>query len=79
MGKITAVSPFAPDSLPRLEPLDGVRFATAEAGIRYQGRTDLLAAWHMAKQINAKPGVPRGKKKPVPTPHSRWLEDTLRS
>ena len=44
MGKITAVSPFAPESLPRLEPLDGVRFATAEAGIRYQGRTDLLVA-----------------------------------
>jgi glutamate N-acetyltransferase/amino-acid N-acetyltransferase len=44
MGKITAVSPFAPDSLPHLEPLDGARFATAEAGIRYQGRTDLLVA-----------------------------------
>ncbi len=44
MGKITAVSPFVPESLPRLEPLDGVRFATAEAGIRYQGRTDLLVA-----------------------------------
>ena len=44
MGKITTVSPFAPESLPRLEPLDGVRFATAAAGIRYEGRTDLLAA-----------------------------------
>ena len=30
--------------LPRLEPLEGVRFATAEAGIRYKGRTDLLVA-----------------------------------
>jgi glutamate N-acetyltransferase / amino-acid N-acetyltransferase len=44
MGKITTVSPFAPKALPRLKPLDGVRFATAEAGIRYQGRTDLMIA-----------------------------------
>jgi glutamate N-acetyltransferase/amino-acid N-acetyltransferase len=44
MGKITTRSPFAPDSLVRLPPLDGVRFATAEAGIRYQGRTDLMVA-----------------------------------
>ncbi|MGQ0455778.1 MAG: bifunctional glutamate N-acetyltransferase/amino-acid acetyltransferase ArgJ [Hyphomicrobium sp.] len=44
MGKIAKPSPFAPQALARLPPLDGVRFATAEAGIRYQGRTDLLAA-----------------------------------
>jgi glutamate N-acetyltransferase/amino-acid N-acetyltransferase len=44
MGKITAKSPFAPEQLPRLAPIDGVRFATAEAGIRYKGRTDLLVA-----------------------------------
>ena len=44
MGKTTTKSPFAPAALPRLEPLDGVRFATAEAGIRYKGRTDLLVA-----------------------------------
>lgn len=44
MGKIATRSPFAPDVLTRLMPLDGVRFATAEAGIRYQGRTDLMVA-----------------------------------
>ena len=44
MGKITTVSPFAPKSLPRLPAIDGVRFATAEAGIRYKGRTDLMVA-----------------------------------
>ena len=44
MGKITAVSPFAPEKLPRLPAIDGVRFATAQAGIRYQGRTDLMVA-----------------------------------
>ncbi len=36
------VSPFAPASFPELPALPGVRLATAEAGIRYRGRTDLL-------------------------------------
>ncbi len=44
MGKITTVSPFAPQTLAHLPPIEGVRFATAEAGIRYKGRTDLLVA-----------------------------------
>jgi glutamate N-acetyltransferase/amino-acid N-acetyltransferase len=44
MGKPAPVSPFAPESLQRLPPIDGVRFATAEAGIRYKNRTDLLVA-----------------------------------
>jgi glutamate N-acetyltransferase / amino-acid N-acetyltransferase len=44
MSKVPAVSPFAPKSLAKLPPIDGVRFATAEAGIRYKGRTDLLVA-----------------------------------
>jgi len=37
-------SPFAPANLPILPPISGVRFATAEAGIRYKNRTDLLLA-----------------------------------
>ena len=44
MAKITTKSPFAPKVLAELEPLEGVRFATAEAGIRYKGRTDLMVA-----------------------------------
>jgi glutamate N-acetyltransferase/amino-acid N-acetyltransferase len=36
------VSPFAPSSHPDLPALAGIRLATAEAGIRYKGRTDLL-------------------------------------
>ncbi len=44
MIKATAVSPFAPKSLPEVPAVAGVRFATAEAGIRYKGRTDLLLA-----------------------------------
>ncbi len=44
MGKATTVSPFAPKALPDVPLIAGVRFATAEAGIRYKGRTDLLLA-----------------------------------
>ncbi len=44
MGKTTTVSPFAPAVLAQAPPIAGVRFATAEAGIRYKGRTDLLLA-----------------------------------
>ena len=39
----TAVSPLAPKSHPKMPPVEGVRIATAEAGIKYKGRTDLLA------------------------------------
>ncbi|GJE25394.1 bifunctional glutamate N-acetyltransferase/amino-acid acetyltransferase ArgJ [Methylobacterium organophilum] len=37
-----AISPLAPTSYPELPPIAGVRIATAEAGIRYAGRTDVL-------------------------------------
>jgi len=40
----SAISPLAPKSSPELPPIDGVRFATAEAGIRYKGRTDVMLA-----------------------------------
>src|ERR1039458_6027840 len=51
----TAISPLAPRQLPdlpasaphrvrALPPIAGVRLATAEAGIRYAGRTDVLLA-----------------------------------
>src|SRR3712207_110688 len=36
------VSPLAPKQLAVLPPIEGVRLATAEAGIRYKGRTDVL-------------------------------------
>ncbi len=36
------VSPFAPKSLPTMPQVKGVRFATAEAGVKYAKRTDLL-------------------------------------
>ncbi len=36
------VSPLAPKQQPALPPIAGVRLATAQAGIRYRGRTDVL-------------------------------------
>ncbi len=44
MAYTTKPSPFAPKTLPLLAPLAGVRFATAQAGIRYKDRTDLMVA-----------------------------------
>jgi len=42
MGKSLPVSPLAPPAFPDLPEIGGVRFATAEAGVRYAGRTDVL-------------------------------------
>ena len=44
MAVITKVSPLAPNSFPDLPVIKGVRFATAAAGIKYQGRTDVMLA-----------------------------------
>ena len=38
------VSPLAPARFPEMPPVEGVRLATAAAGIRYPGRTDVLLA-----------------------------------
>ncbi|WP_025030555.1 bifunctional glutamate N-acetyltransferase/amino-acid acetyltransferase ArgJ [Nitratireductor aquibiodomus] len=38
-----AISPLAPKKYPSMPIVDGVRIATAEAGVKYRGRTDLLA------------------------------------
>lgn len=37
-----AISPLAPKTQPEMPPIEGVRIATAEAGIKYKNRTDLL-------------------------------------
>ena len=41
---IAAVSPLAPKSFPELPEIEGVRFATGAAGIRYKDRTDVMLA-----------------------------------
>ncbi|MEQ1945076.1 bifunctional glutamate N-acetyltransferase/amino-acid acetyltransferase ArgJ [Mesorhizobium sp. VNQ89] len=38
----TTVSPLAPKNYPKMPAIDGVRMTTAEAGIKYRNRTDLL-------------------------------------
>jgi len=42
MGAVTGVSPLAPLSFPDLPEVPGARIATASAGIRYPGRTDVM-------------------------------------
>jgi glutamate N-acetyltransferase/amino-acid N-acetyltransferase len=42
MAPAHPVSPLAPKTEPVMPAIGGVRFATAEAGIRYKGRTDVL-------------------------------------
>ncbi len=44
MAKAAPISPLAPKTYPDLPPIEGVKFATAAAGIRYKGRTDLMLA-----------------------------------
>ena len=39
----TTISPLAPKKYPKMPAIDGVRMATAEAGIKYKNRTDVLA------------------------------------
>src|SRR5258708_14368566 len=40
----TTISPLAPKTTPAMPAIAGVRLATAAAGIRYQGRTDVMLA-----------------------------------
>ena len=44
MAKITKVSPLAPASFPELPAIEGVKFATAAAGVKYEARTDVMLA-----------------------------------
>jgi glutamate N-acetyltransferase/amino-acid N-acetyltransferase len=40
----TTISPLAPTNVPDMPAIDGVQLATAQAGIRYKNRTDVLLA-----------------------------------
>ena len=44
MAASAPLSPLAPKTFPALPPIDGVRFAAGAAGVRYQGRTDVMLA-----------------------------------
>jgi glutamate N-acetyltransferase / amino-acid N-acetyltransferase len=43
-GKSVPVSPLAPKSYPDIPEIQGIRFATAQAGIKYRDRTDVFLA-----------------------------------
>lgn len=47
MAKNIPVSPLAPAAFPDLPVIEGVRFASVAAGVRYTGRTDVMLA-HLA-------------------------------
>jgi len=44
MAHDAPLSPLAPKKLPKMPAVDGVRFATGEAAIRYRNRTDVMLA-----------------------------------
>ncbi|MGO4869674.1 MAG: bifunctional glutamate N-acetyltransferase/amino-acid acetyltransferase ArgJ [Roseiarcus sp.] len=44
MADPAPLSPLAPKKFPALPPIEGVRFATIAAGVRYAGRTDVMLA-----------------------------------
>jgi len=69
-----SVSPLAPKTYPELPEIAGVRFATAEAGIKYKGRTDVLLAAFDAGTTVA--GVFTSSK--CPSAPVDWCRDSLR-
>ena len=44
MAKISAVSPLAPDAFPTMPVIEGVAFSTIAAGVKYEGRADVMLA-----------------------------------
>src|SRR5665213_1185534 len=71
----TAVSPLAPQHLPDMPAIAGVRIATAEAGIRYAGRTDVLLALFDAGTAVA--GV--FTKSKCPSAPVEWCRDKIKT
>src|ERR1039457_5872839 len=71
----TAISPLAPQQVPDLPAIAGVRLATAEAGIRYAGRTDVLLALFTAGTTVA--GVFTRSK--CPSAPVEWCREHLKS
>ncbi len=70
-----SVSPLAPKSVPDMPAIAGVRLATAAAGIRYAGRTDVLLALFEPETTVA--GVFTRSK--CPSAPVEWCRDKLKS
>ena len=71
----TAISPLAPHRVPDMPAIAGVRLATAEAGIRYAGRTDVLLALFDPGTTTA--GV--FTKSKCPSAPVEWCRDKLKA
>ncbi len=69
------VSPLAPTQMPEMPAIAGMRLATAAAGIRYAGRTDVLLALFAAGTSVA--GVFTRSK--CPSAPVEWCRDKLKS
>ncbi|RTL62527.1 MAG: bifunctional glutamate N-acetyltransferase/amino-acid acetyltransferase ArgJ [Hyphomicrobiales bacterium] len=74
MASASKTSPFAPKTLATLPPIEGVSFATAEAGIRYKGRTDLMLA-RLAEGTTAAGVLTRSKTCSAPV---LWCRESLK-
>lgn len=74
------LSPFAPDTIPELPALEGVRLGAAEAGIRYRGRKDLfLAAMPEGTQVGGVLTRSRTASAPVEWCRARLVEGRARA
>jgi glutamate N-acetyltransferase / amino-acid N-acetyltransferase len=71
----TAISPLAPKNPPAMPPLEGIRLATVEAGIRYKGRADVLLA--LFDEGTTVAGV--FTKSKCPSAPVEWCRDKIKS
>ena len=69
------ISPLAPDSFPEMPAVAGVQLATAAAGIRYGGRTDVLLAL-LAPETTVAGVFTRSK---CPSAAVDWCRERLRA
>ncbi|WP_375704118.1 bifunctional glutamate N-acetyltransferase/amino-acid acetyltransferase ArgJ [Bartonella sp. AD328YNZD] len=67
---VLKISPLSPQKIQELSPLSGVRIATAEAGIKYKDRTDLLFII-FDKPVNVAGVFTRSKCPSAPVEHCR--------
>ena len=70
-----AISPLAPKSYAELPAIEGVSFATSAAGIKYQGRTDVLLV-ALAKGTEAAGVYTKSK---CPSAPVDWCREALKS
>ena len=72
----TTISPLAPKKYPKMPAIEGVRIATAEAGIKYKNRTDLLTmvfdAGTAVAGVFTQVEMPLGAGRFLPAEPRRW-------